>query len=69
MDVQAVERLMRETKTDGYPEDLVEFAAAVVAAERERCLYWCSLGDHEGYATHHIRAGSPSASIIPIYPD
>ena len=33
--------------------------AAGIAAERERCLYWCELGDKEGYATSHIQGGSP----------
>ena len=32
---------------------------AGAAAERERCLHWCRLGDHEGYATHHIGNGTP----------
>ena len=32
---------------------------AGAAAERERCLYWCSMGDREGYTTHHIQAGTP----------
>ena len=32
---------------------------AGIENERERCLYWCSLGDHEGYLTHHIGNGTP----------
>jgi hypothetical protein len=38
-------------------------AAAIkeaVAAERERCIYWCDMGDHEGFTTHHIKAGTPA---------
>ena len=33
--------------------------AGKLAAERERCLHWCSLGDSDGYAAHHIREGTP----------
>jgi hypothetical protein len=29
-----------------------------VAAERERCLYCCELGDREGYAAELIRDGT-----------
>ena len=35
------------------------YSKAAVAAERERCLHWCSLGDSDGYAAHHIREGTP----------
>lgn len=43
-------------------EALARFAALVRADERDRCLYWCSLADHEGYATHHIREGTPRSA-------
>lgn len=33
------------------------------ANERARCLYWCDMGDKEGYATHHIREGTPSPEV------
>lgn len=33
------------------------YAAAAVAAERERCAHWTSLHDHEGFAHHCIVNG------------
>jgi len=44
---------------------IAECVATARADERERCLYWCSLADHEGYATHHIREGTPARALPP----
>ena len=45
--------------TRRIPEGIRAIAHAIEAAERERCIYWCEIGDHEGWATHHIREGTP----------
>ena len=37
MDALTLEALMRTTRTDGYPEDLLPLANAIEAAEREAC--------------------------------
>ena len=44
---------------------LAKLVALAMAEERARCLYWCSLGDHEGYTTHHIEVGTP----LPVGPN
>ena len=40
MNLAAIEQLLRDTETEGYPEDFVRLVAAVEAAERDRCAAW-----------------------------
>lgn len=51
-----------KTSRSGALPNTTDFDAwvAATAAERARCLYWCELGDREGYALSHIKDGTPA---------